>query len=93
MNCYLEANNITNLPIKRVILWGHKLHSHTHSYIHWAFYRTFKHLGFETYWLDNKDSLAGLNLANTLFITEGQVDQRIPVRDDCFYVLPICLNE
>lgn len=28
--------------IKKVVIWGHKLHSHTHSYIHNAFYNAFK---------------------------------------------------
>lgn len=75
------------LPINKAIIWGHKLGTHTHSYIHYAFYKTFKHLGFETYWLDNNDDISRLDLSNAIFITEGQVDQKIPLRDDCFYVL------
>jgi Lrp/AsnC family transcriptional regulator for asnA, asnC and gidA len=33
--------------IKKVVIWGHKLHSHTHSYIHNGFYIAFKHLGYD----------------------------------------------
>lgn len=73
--------------LEKVVLWGHKLHSHTHSYIHNAFYRAFQHLGYETYWLDNNDDISGLDLSGALFITEGQVDQGIPVREDCFYFI------
>jgi len=80
-------------PFSKVIIWGHKLHSHTHSWIHWAFYRAFKHLGYDTYWLDNKDSIKQLDLSNSLFITEGQVDQNIPIRSDCKYILHNCKLE
>lgn len=76
--------------IKKVVLWGHKLHSHTHSYIHWGFQRAFQHLGYETYWLDNSDKISALDLSNSLFITEGQVDQKIPIRNDCYYIIHNC---
>ncbi len=76
--------------VSKVVLWGHKLHSHTHSYIHWGFQRAFKQLGYETYWLDHRDNLGGIDFSNTLFITEGQVDQGIPVRDDCHYIIHNC---
>lgn len=88
---YIQPTQInTTLPIKKIVIWGHKLHSHTHSYIHWAFHRAFTHLGFDTYWLDNSDNLAGIDFSNTLFITESQVDQKIPLRDDCWYILHNC---
>jgi len=31
--------------INKIIIWGHKLHSHTHSYIHSGYYEAFKKLG------------------------------------------------
>ncbi|MDX8430970.1 MAG: hypothetical protein SNF33_04105 [Candidatus Algichlamydia australiensis] len=77
-------------PFERVVIWGHKLHTHTHSYIHNAFYRAFKHLGYETYWLDEKDDLSKYDLSNSLFITEGQADTTIPLRDDSYYFLHNC---
>lgn len=73
-----------------VIIWGHKLHSHTHSYIHAAFYKAFKYLGYDVLWLDKNDNIANLDFSNSLFITEGQVDLNIPLRDNCFYVLHNC---
>lgn len=79
----------TNIPFKQVVIWGHKLHSHTHSYIHWGFYRAFQALGYPTYWLDNND-IINMDLSSTLFITEGQVDQLIPLRNDCWYILHNC---
>ncbi len=79
-----------NLPFNKVILWGHKLHSHTHSYIHYAFYKAFKHLGYEAYWFDNNDNVHNFNFRNSLFITEGQVDGKMPLREDCRYILHNC---
>lgn len=78
------------LPFNKVVLWGHKLHSHTHSYIHYAFYRTFQYLGYEVYWFDNNDNVSQFDFSNALFITEGTVDQKIPLRSDCFYWLHNC---
>ncbi len=76
--------------VKQVVLWGHKLHSHTHSYIHWGFQRGYQALGYKTLWLDQRDSLANIDFTNSLFITEGQVDQGIPIRNDCYYVIHNC---
>ena len=74
----------------KVIIWGHPQHSHTHSYIHEAFCRAFKHLGYETYWVSSVDEIKNIDLAHALFITEGQVDKEIPKRSDCYYILHNC---
>lgn len=78
------------IAFDKVVIWGHKLHSHTHSYIHQGFYSAFSHLGYRTYWLDDRDNIAKLDLSNALFITEGQVDQNIPLRPDGIYVTHNC---
>lgn len=77
----------------KIVLWGHKLHSHTHSYVHYAFNKAAKHMGHESYWLDNNDDVSNIDFSNSIFITEGQVDQNIPIRDDCFYVLHNCYDK
>ena len=41
--------------IKKVIIWGLPLHSHTHSYIHYGFYRAASSLGYDTVWMDDVD--------------------------------------
>jgi hypothetical protein len=74
------------MDIKQVVIWGHKLHSHTHSYIHNGFYIGFKHLGFKTLWFDDNDNVKNINFSNTLFITEHQVNKKIPLRKDCLYL-------
>jgi len=73
--------------IKKVVIWGHKLYSHTHSFIHNSFYRTFSYLGYDTYWFDNNDNIQGFDFSDTIFLTEGQVDAKIPLRPDCYYIL------
>jgi hypothetical protein len=79
------------LGFDKVIIWGHKLHSHTHSYIHAAFYKTFKYMGYDTYWIDNYD-MHTLETRNALFITEGQVDQHIPLDATSYYILHNCTS-
>lgn len=82
------------MTFKKVVVWGHKLgrpdQSHTHSFVHEAFYKTFIHLGYETYWLDNNDNLDNLVFNDCLFISEGQVDGRIPINSTNKYVLHNC---
>lgn len=84
--------NMININNYKFILWGHKLHSHTHSYIHNAFFRAFQHMGAKTYWFNDNDDVRNFDFSNSLFITEGQVDKNIPLRDDCFYVLHNCYD-
>lgn len=76
--------------MKQVVIWGHKLHTHTHSYIHFGFKRAFDYLGYNTLWLDDNDDIEHINFKNTLFITEGQVDNNIPLLEDGYYVLHNC---
>jgi hypothetical protein len=53
------------------VIWGHKLHTHTHSYVHEGFFRAFQYLGYRTHWLDDSDDVSGLDLAGAVFLTEG----------------------
>jgi len=43
------------MKYSKVIIWGHPLYSHTHSYVHDAYYKAFKHLGYETYWFYDEE--------------------------------------
>lgn len=73
--------------IKQFVAWGYKLHTHTHSYIHYGFIKTFSYLGYKTLWLDNTDDISNIDFSNSLFITTGDVDANIPKRNDCYYIL------
>lgn len=55
---------------KRVIIWGFKLYSHTHSYIHAGYYQAFKNLGYEVHWLDGKDNFDPQLFNDALIFTE-----------------------
>lgn len=79
--------------MKKAVVWGHKLHSHTSSYVHEGFYRGFQHMGYETHWLDDRDDVSGIDFSGAIFITEGQVDKRIPIRPDCKYVIHNCYSD
>ena len=79
---------------KKIIVWGHPLHSHTHSYINYAFYRTFKSICYETHWIDSIADIGALDLSDSIFIVEGQVDGNIPLRNDCsiYFIIVIYQN-
>ena len=79
-------------PIKFVI-WGHPHYSHTHSYIHYGYYKAALSLGWDVLWLPNTPDSARIIPSSTkgyLFFTEGQVDSHMPKNSDAFYVLHNC---
>lgn len=86
-----------NIAIKnmqnKIIIWGHKLHSHTHSYIHNSYFKAFKSLGYEVFWFDHTDDVSGFDFSNCIFFTEDQVKQGIPLRNDCKYIAHHILPE
>jgi len=96
---FLYASIITSfqparaLDFDKVIIWGHKLHSHTHSYIHYAYYRAFEHMGYKVYWFNDEDNTSTFDFSKCLFITEGQVDKKIPLNKSSFYILYNCYSD
>lgn len=77
---------------RQIIVWGFPLHTHTHSYIHGAWVKTFKHLGFQVYWFHDKDYPQDFNYSNSCFITEGWADDNIPVNSSSTYFVHIAKN-
>jgi hypothetical protein len=79
---------------RQVIVWGFPLHSHTHSYIHGAWVKTFKWLGVSVHWFHDKGfpDPATFDYSNSCFITEGWAEDKIPVRADCTYFVHIAKN-
>lgn len=76
----------------KIIIWGYPLHSHTHSYIHEAFYKAFKHLNYETYWFDDNNYPKDFDWNNCLFWTEGFADKNIPLNSTSIYFVHVCPN-
>lgn len=90
-------NNLKDkYPFSKIVIWGHKLGhpmmSNTFAFIHNEWVRAFKYLGYEVLWLDDSDDVSSIDFSNSLFFTEGQVDNNIPVRKDCKYVLHNCMD-
>lgn len=78
--------------MRKVIIWGYPLNSHTHSYIHYGWHKTFKHLGYETYWFDDSSFPQDFDYTNCLFITEGYADNNIPLHASNIYCVHVAKN-
>jgi hypothetical protein len=76
----------------KVIIWGFPLYSHTHSFVHYGWYRAFKHLGYDTYWFHDRDYPQDFDFSNALFISEGYADNNIPINSSSIYYIHICIN-
>ena len=76
---------------RQVIVWGFPLHSHTHSYIHGAWVKTFQYLGVPVHWFHDDDfpSPDVFDYTSTCFITEGWADNQIPVEATSTYFVHI----
>ena len=70
----------------KIYIWGHKLHEHTHSYIHSSYYKAFEYLNHEVYWIDSRDDLSDYYFPDSVFFTEDSVKQGMPLRKDCKYI-------
>jgi hypothetical protein len=78
------------MKYSKVVIWGHPLYSHTHSYVHEAYYRTFKHLGYDVYWFHDDDYPIDFDFTNCLFIGEGFADKKIPINNTSCYLIMYC---
>jgi hypothetical protein len=77
---------------KKFIVWGHEHYSHTHSYIHYGYFKAAQSLGWDVEWLKNtkENSLKLENTDEFLFLTECQVDSFIPINSKAYYILHNC---
>jgi len=78
------------MKYSKVIIWGHPLYSHTHSYIHSSYYKTFKYLGYDVYWFHDGEYPKDFDYKNCLFITEGFADANIPLNETSCYMVMYC---
>ena len=81
------------MKIKRVFIWGHCTTGHTHSYVHYGYYKAFSYLGYETHWVDDNPITYPEYFKDSLFLTEGQVDKNIPLDKSNIYILHNCENK
>ena len=79
------------MQLNKIIIWGHELHSHTHSYIHNAFYIALRYLNYNVYWF-NTDGINNypddklINFDNSLILLHGTHAQNLPINNTCFYL-------
>ena len=76
----------------KIIIWGYPLHSHTHSYIHAAFFKAFKYLNYETYWFDDNNYPGDFDWNDCIFWTEGFADKNIPLNKTSTYFVHVSPN-
>jgi hypothetical protein len=76
----------------KIIVWGFPLNTHTHSYVHGAWVKTFKSLGFETYWFHDNNYPINFDYKNCIFITEGYAEKNIPLEASSTYFVHIAIN-
>lgn len=79
------------MNLDKIIIWGHELHNHTHSYIHNAFYKTFKHLNYNVYWFNedgdnNYPDNTKIDFNNALYIVHGLESKNLPLNNTSFYI-------
>jgi hypothetical protein len=70
---------------QKFVIWGYPLHSHTHSYIHYGFFKALKSLGYDVRWFD--DINVNENFENCIFITESNCKKNIPIIESSKYFI------
>jgi len=70
----------------KFVAWGHPLHSHSHSYIHAAYRKAFEFMGYDAYHFDKDSIPSGFDFKDTIFLTEGQVEDKIPLEKSSYYI-------
>ena len=69
----------------RFVIWGYPLHTHTHSYIHYGFYKALKSLGYDVRWFD--DEKIEEDFDNCIFISESNCSKNIPINKSSKYFI------
>ena len=78
---------------KKFIVWGHKYNGHTHGYIHSSYFKAAKKMGLDAYWFDDKDDVSNFDFKNSIFLTEDQSQNKIPLLKNATYILHHCKTE
>ena len=76
----------------KVIIWGYPLYTHNHSYINYGWYKGFKHLGYNTFWFNDNEYPTDFDYNDCLFISEGHVDNNIPIINTSIYFIYTAIN-
>jgi hypothetical protein len=72
---------------RKVVLWGHPPDTHTHSYIHYGFYKSFEYLGYDVVWVDDLKKNSNIDLNDAIVISEKNVINHLPIIDSATYFI------
>jgi hypothetical protein len=71
------------MKYSKVIIWGHPLYSHTHSYVHEAYYRAFESMGYDVYWFHDEDYPEDFNYENCLDNIHNKFNLNVFLNEQC----------
>ncbi|NBP58076.1 hypothetical protein EBU71_16380 [bacterium] len=74
------------LDRKKIIIWGHPPHTHTHSYIHHGFYKSLYYLGHDVYWVDDIEN-NNIDVNDAIVISESQAIKHLPMAKSAKYLI------
>lgn len=77
----------------KFVIWGYPEHSHTHSYIHYGFYKALKYLGYDVEWIGDFEKNQNINLENCIIITEVGCKKFLPIIDSAKYLIHNLQND
>lgn len=72
---------------KRIVIWGLKSSRHSRRYIHQGFYSSFRRLGYDTVWVDDKKSNQALLEGSNLVLAVDVASTHLQWRPNNQYVL------
>lgn len=72
---------------RKVVLWGHPPDTHTHSYIHYGFKKSFEYLGYDVTWVDDSEKNSNIDLNDAIVISEKNVIKHLPIIDSATYFI------
>ena len=74
----------------KILIIGHELHSHTHSYIFFGIYRALNFLNYNVDWIYKEDDINNIinnNINYDIIITELYYNKNIPIINNCIYII------
>lgn len=74
---------------RQYVVWGYRNFYHTHSHIHYGFYKALQYMfpNTDVLWIDERSDISKIDFSDTFFITNHDVAPQLPVRKDCFYLI------
>jgi hypothetical protein len=71
----------------KVVIWGLKTDLHSHKFIQGAYYRNFREMGFETCWVDDRESNIKIVTKDDIVFAVDVAAEHLPLLNGVKYVL------